>query len=279
MFRLFKKIRKLISTLFTLALLIIIIVVLPAIPDTLGSGLMVSMHTDSAPKLIAHRGLSSLYPQNTLPAFHGAAKYGFEAYELDIHTTKDGEWVVIHNDTVDDMTNSEGKVADYTLEELKSMTIDNGNGIENHPDLRMPTLKESLDICIEWDIAPVIEIKNCDTAYLPELKSILDEYGLSDTAAIISFTKEYLEIYRELDKDIEILYLSNDPTKEDIDWCAEQDFGINFNHKCLYKCFSAIKYAREKGITIAAWTVDNTIYADIMVLFGAEYITTNKILP
>ena len=279
MFRLFKKIRKLISTLFTPALLIIIIVVLPAIPDTLGSGLMVSMHTDSAPKLIAHRGLSSLYPQNTLPAFHGAAKYGFEAFELDIHTTKDGKWVVIHNDTVDDMTDSEGKVADCTLEELKSMTIDNGNGIKNHPDLRMPTLRESLDVCKEWDITPVIEIKNCDTAYLPDLKAILDEYGLSDTAAIISFTKEYLEIYRELDKDIEILYLSHVPTKEDIDWCAEHDFGINFNHKCLYKCFSAIKYAREKGITIAAWTVDNTIYADIMVLFGAEYITTNKILP
>ena len=159
------------------------------------------------------------------------------------------------------------------------MTIDNGNGIKNHPDLRMPTPRESLDICKEWDITPVIEIKNCDTAYLPDLKAILDEYGLSDTAAIISFTKEYLEIYRELDKDIEILYLSHVPTKEDIDWCAEHDFGINFNHKCLYKCFSAIKYAREKGITIAAWTVDNTIYADIMVLFGAEYITTNKILP
>lgn len=283
MFRLFKKIRKLISTLFTLALLIIIIVVLPAIPDTLGSGLMVSMHTDSAPKLIAHRGLSSLYPQNTLPAFHGAAKYGFEAFELDIHTTKDGEWVVIHNDTVDDMTDGEGEVAELTLEEILKLNIDNGNGIEEEEikslALRIPTLRQALDVCKEWDITPVIEIKNCDTSYLPDLKVMLDEYGLSDTAAIISFTKEYLEIYRELDKDIEILYLSHDPTKEDIDWCAEQDFGINFNHKCLYKCFSAIKYAREKGITIAAWTVDNTIYADIMVLFGAEYITTNKILP
>ncbi len=279
MYRLFKKIRKLLSAMFTLIALVLIIVVVPMFPDTLGSGLMISMHTESAPKLIAHRGLSSLYPQNTLPAFYGAAKQGFAAFEIDIHTTKDGEWVVIHNDTVDDMTDGTGRVADYTAKELKAMKIDNGNGVENHPDLRIPTLRETLDVCKEWDIPPVVEIKNCDTAYLPELKAILDEYGLSDTAAIISFTKEYLELYRELDKDIEILYLSHVPTKEDIDWCYGHNFGINFNHKCLYKCFSAIKYAREKGITIAAWTVDNTIYADIMVLFGAEYITTNKILP
>lgn len=279
MLRIFKKIRKLISVIFTLVLLTIIIVYLPTIPDTLSSGLMISMHTDSAPKLIAHRGLSSLYPQNTLPAFYGADKYGFEAYELDIHTTKDGQWVVIHNDTVDDMTDSQGLVADYCLDELLEMKIDNGNGIENYEDLHMPTLKESLDVCKETGITPVIEIKNCDTAYLPDLKAILDEYELSDTAAIISFTKEYLELYRELDRDIEILYLSHVPTKDDIDWCAEHNFGINFNHMCFYKCFSAIKYAREKGITIAAWTVDNTFYADIMVLFGAKYITTNKILP
>lgn len=279
MFRLFKKIRKLISTLFTLALLIIIIVVLPAIPDTLGSGLMVSMHTDSAPKLIAHRGLSSLYPENTLPAFHGAAKYGFDAFELDIHTTKDGEWVVIHNDTVDDMTDGEGEVEDYTLKELREMKLVSGNYIEEHPDIKIPTLKEALDICKEWDIPPVIEIKKCDMALLPTLKDMLDEYELSDKAVIISFTKEYLEEYRKLDSDIEILYLANVPTKEDIDWCVEQDFGINYNHWCLYKCFSAIKYAREKGITIAVWTVDNNFFADIMVLFGAEYITTNKILP
>ena len=76
-----------------------------------------------------------------------------------------------------------------------------------------------------------------------------------------------------------MLYLANEPTKEDIDWCVENSFGINYNHLCLHKCFGAIRYAKEKGITIAAWTVDNNFFADIMVLFGAEYITTNKILP
>ncbi len=279
MFKFFKKIRKLISAVITIALLFTVVVILPLYVETVSSNFVISMHTDSAPKLIAHRGLSSLYPENTLPAFHGAAKYGFDAFELDIHTTKDGEWIVIHDDDVDYMTDCEGEVEDYTLEELRAMKLVSGNHIEEHPDIVMPTLRETLDVCKEWNIPPVIEIKDCDPTLLPTLKAMLDEYELSDKAVIISFTEEYLEAYREIDKDAQILYLANEPTKEDIDWCVEHNFGINFNCWLLYKSFSAITYAKEKGITIAAWTVDVPIIADVMVLFGAEYITTNKILP
>ena len=279
MFRFLKKIKKLISALFTVAALLFIIVAVPMFPETISSSLMISGYTDAAPKLIAHRGLSSLYPENTLPAFNGAAKQGFDAFELDIHTTKDGEWIVIHDDDIDYMTGLEGDVDTFTLEELQNMKLVSGNHIEDYPDAKMPTLRETLDVCTEWDIPPVIEIKKCDMQYLPSLKEMLDEYELSDEAVIISFTKEYLEEYRSLDSEIEILYLANEPTKEDIDWCVENNFGINYNHLCLYKCFGAIRYSKEKDITIAVWTVDNTFFADIMVLFGAKYVTTNKILP
>ena len=68
-------------------------------------------------------------------------------------------------------------------------------------------------------------------------------------------------------------------SNEACDWCIENNFGINFNCWCLYKCFDAIRYAKEKDVTIGAWTVDNTVIADVMVLIGAKYITTNKILP
>ena len=279
MFKLFKKIRKLISAVISIALLFTIVVILPLYVETVSSNFVISMHTDSAPKLVAHRGLSSLYPENTLPAFYGAAKYGFDAFELDVHTTKDGEWIVIHDDDVDYMTDCEGEVEDYTLEELRAMKLVSGNHIEDYPDTVMPTLRETLDVCKEWNIPPVIELKDCDVQYLSSLKEMLDEYELSDKAVIISFNEEYIEEYRKLDSDIEILYLANEPTKEDIDWCVEHNFGINFNCWLLYKSFSAITYAKEKGITIAAWTVDVPIIADVMVLFGAEYITTNKILP
>ena len=279
MFRFLKKIRRLVTAIFTLAALFFIIVVVPMFPETLSSNFMISGYTDSAPKLVAHRGLSSLYPENTLPAFYGAAKYGFDAFELDVHTTKDGEWVVIHDDDVDHITDSTGEVEDFTLKELREMKLVSGTHIEDYPDIQMPTLRETLEVCQEWDIPPVIELKKCDITLLPSLKELLDEYEISDKAVIISFDEEYLEEYRKLDSDIEMLYLANEPTKGDIDWCEEHNFGINFNMWLLYKTFGAIRYAKEKDITIAAWTVDNTFFADIMVLFGAEYITTNKILP
>lgn len=247
--------------------------------STLPSSLMITSRTKSSPTLVAHRGLSGLYPQNTLASFEGAAEYGYEYYELDLHTTSDGKWVVIHNDTVDAMTDGEGEVESFTLEEIQKLKIDSGNGIENYNNLTVPTFEQCLDICKQTGILPVIELKKCDIKYFPDLVEIIDSYGLSDKAKIISFDKEYMEAYRELDREIDMLYLSNVPTKEDIDWCIEHNFGINYNSGNLYKCFSAIRYAKKNGVTIAAWTVDNTAVADVMVLFGAEFITTNKILP
>ena len=278
-----KLIGKIISIVLILGLIVVAIVFVPGKFETLDSSLMLSSHTSSAPFLVAHRGLSSLYPENTLPAFEGAKEYGFDGYEFDVHTTKDGEWVVIHDDDVDHMTDGTGDVDSFTFEEILELNIDNGNHIEEQgmksSRLKIPTLRQALDVCKDSDIVPVIELKDCDVQYLPSLKETLDEYGLSERAVIISFDEEYIEEYRKLDSDIEILYLANSLTKEDIDWCIENDFGINFNCWLLYKSLGAIRYARKNDVKIAAWTVDNTLFADIMVLFGAEYITTNKILP
>ena len=109
-------IKIIISVILLLVLTVVGIMVPHMFIEKISSGISVSMHTDKAPLLVAHRGLSGLYPQNTLPAFEAAKEYGYFGYELDIHTTKDGEWVVIHNDTVDAMTNGEGKVAEFTFD-------------------------------------------------------------------------------------------------------------------------------------------------------------------
>ena len=99
---------------------------IPRISDLLS----ISSHTSHQPLMVAHRGLSGIAPQNSLPAVEKAIEYGYDGCEFDIHTTKDGHWVVIHNDTVDDMTDGEGNVEDFTLEEIREVRLDNGNGIE-----------------------------------------------------------------------------------------------------------------------------------------------------
>lgn len=76
----FRILKKLFIALVILVLLTTCIIAIPLKVKTLNSSFMISMHTDSAPRLVAHRGLSSLYPQNTIPAFEGAHEYGFEAF-------------------------------------------------------------------------------------------------------------------------------------------------------------------------------------------------------
>ena len=68
-------------------------------------------------KIFAHRGLSSIYPENTLIAFEKALEYEIDGIETDVQLTKDGELVIIHDETLDRTTNGTGFVKDYTLKE------------------------------------------------------------------------------------------------------------------------------------------------------------------
>lgn len=276
-----KKGLKIVVIVLAAVLAAVAVITVPAkLMPTVKSSLSFTLKGENAPKIAAHRGLSALYPQNTVPAVEKAAEYGFWGFEIDIHTTKDGEWVVIHNDTVDDMTDGEGEVSSFTLEEIKKLSIDSGNGIKNCPDLTVPTLEEALAVCKTSDIVPIIEVKNCDTDRFPALAKLLENEKLDKKAVIISFEADYLEKLRPLLPDTEMMLLVHTVTKESIDFCLKNgNTGIDYNHKNLYKSIGALKYAKENSVKIGAWTVDNPLYADFAVRFGAELITTNKILP
>ena len=70
-------------------------------------------------KIWAHRGYSGRYPENTMLAFKKAAEAGCDGIELDVQLTKDDVLVVIHDETIDRVTDGTGRVVDYTYEELK----------------------------------------------------------------------------------------------------------------------------------------------------------------
>jgi len=72
--------------------------------------------------LIAHRGYSGRYPENTLLSFRKALEAGADFMELDVHLSRDGHVVVIHDATLNRTTDGKGKVAEKTLEELKRLS-------------------------------------------------------------------------------------------------------------------------------------------------------------
>ena len=98
--------------------------------------------TSSQVRMIAHRGLSLLAPENTLPAYELAGKYGYYGAECDIHETKDGHFILLHDDLLNRTTTGSGKPEHYSLKELKALIVNEGHQIKNYPHLKIPTLQE-----------------------------------------------------------------------------------------------------------------------------------------
>ena len=92
----------------------------------------------------AHRGWSTVYPENTLLAFKKAIEIGVDQIETDVRITRDGELVCIHDATVDRTTNGTGKVCDKLLSELKTLDAGSWKGAEFAGE-RIPTFIEFLD--------------------------------------------------------------------------------------------------------------------------------------
>lgn len=107
--------------------------------------------------IIAHRGASAYFPENTLPAFQGAIAMQADMVEFDVQLTSDGEVVVFHDEKISRCTNGGGRIADYTLTQLKR--LDAGNWFsQEFAGEKIPTLAEVLNLCKE-KIAVNIEIK------------------------------------------------------------------------------------------------------------------------
>jgi glycerophosphoryl diester phosphodiesterase len=86
--------------------------------------------------VVAHRGFKAVAPENTLAAFDAAAAVGSDYVELDVHVTRDGELVLMHDGKVDRTTNGTGAVGDLTFAEIRK--LDAGGGQQ------VPTLREAL---------------------------------------------------------------------------------------------------------------------------------------
>lgn len=228
-------------------------------------------------KLTAHRGFSGIAPENTLAAFEKAAEYNFYATECDVHLTKDGVWVIYHDDNIFRLTNGYKNIEEATYEELQEYVIDNGVNVDYYPNQKIPTLEEYLIVCKDMKIIPQIEIKNGSKEKLQEILDLLQKYELKENAIIISFKGEMIKKVRELDEKIELWYLVEEITEENINECKENNYKLAFNHKKNDE--EIIKTAISKGLTLCAWTVDDLETLKSLYNLGVKYITTNAIIP
>ncbi len=179
---------------------------------------------------IAHRGARSLAPENTLYAAHKALETGADAWEIDVRMTRDGHLVLIHDETLERVTNvathprfthrASWRVADYTLEELK--TLDCGGffvkedpfgqiecgavtdqEVQGFLNMAIPTLEEGLRLTRDQGFRVNIEIKNLagtpgHEVVVERVLAMIRAFDLVEQTLISSFHFDYLRMSREM---------------------------------------------------------------------------------
>lgn len=124
--------------------------------------------------VIAHRGVHVGIPENTLPAYQKAIDLGCDFVEIDARTTKDHQFVSVHNATIDNYVSGiKGQVNEMTLKELKALDIGSGIGDE-WKNTRIPTFEEILQLC-NGKIGIYLDLKD---APVDELMKIIRKYKM-----------------------------------------------------------------------------------------------------
>jgi glycerophosphoryl diester phosphodiesterase len=161
--------------------------------------------------IIAHRGASAYYPENTLPAFEGAIAMGADMVEFDVQLTFDKEVVVCHDEKVSRCTDSRGKIADHTLAELKK--LDAGSWFDKKfQNTRIPTLAEVLSVC-KNKIAVNIEIKTEAVSKMffggieEACLKIVEQNGMNGHIVFSSFDPRAIMHLKQIDNNVAVAVL------------------------------------------------------------------------
>ena len=113
-------------------------------------------------KMIAHRGLSGIECENTNPAFVAAGNRSYFGIETDVHKTKDGKFVIIHDETTERVSigkvNIDVEKSNYS--EIENIVLPDKDGTFCRKDIKIPLLSEYIKICKKYQKVCVLELKN-----------------------------------------------------------------------------------------------------------------------
>ena len=227
-------------------------------------------------KNFAHRGFSGKYPENTMLAFEKALEVGVDGIELDVHLTKDGELVIIHDETVDRTTDGTGLVSEMTLDELKALDA-SATYVGVYGVNRIPTLREYFELVKDTEIVTNIELKTGINPYPgieEKLLEMIDAFELADKIIISSFNHYSVMRFKRLAPEIPCGFLEESWIIDMADYAAWQ--GV----ECLHPIYAAVtenyaEAAHEKGLLINTWTVNTEEDMKLMIDRGVNAIIGN----
>lgn len=226
----------------------------------------------------AHRGNNAEFPENSALALKSVTRHRF--IEFDVGITKDGKWVVMHDDTVDRTTNGTGRVDSFTLAQIRALRIDTGAGLGYLTDAEkiIPTMGEAIQYCKSAGSAPFIEIKsnNYTDGHLQEFITELKQAKiLNGGCVVISFDKTILERLRNMSNEIELSWVMNSVTQTELSECIRlrMSADVAYNHATVTK--DMVNAFHDNGLQFNVWTAPDASFESLKEK-GVDVITTNS---
>jgi glycerophosphoryl diester phosphodiesterase len=237
-------------------------------------------------QIAAHRGGSLLWPENSLLAFRNALALGADLLELDVHLTRDGEVVVIHDPTLERTSTGTGPVATARLADLAGARLRARDGtVIDEP---VPTLAQVLDLLRPTPAELLLEIK-VDPARRPyagieeKTLALLDARGLRPRTVVMAFEPDTLRRVRTLDAGIRTTMLVSRSRVEReravastvVGWATEVGAtSLGVDHRVVDAPLVAA--ARQAGLRLAAWTVNTEADIRRMLDLGVDVVISDQ---
>lgn len=235
-------------------------------------------------RFFAHRGVRNIAPENSLPALKKVSNHS--GYEIDIHQTSDGRWVVMHDGNIDRMTSKKGAISSYTFDQLRNIPISKGDSVYRYTasELVIPSLEEALTVAKDKRLTPVIEIKkdstdNYTSASYDSLVAIIKKFNVEKEMMFISFDYNSLvEVKKRLPL-VEVSYLTSDFTQDLIDKTVALGVNSGIDADYTNSHFNArnVQLAHEAGLKVGAWTTQDDSQRNKLLGMGVDFITTNSL--
>ena len=224
--------------------------------------------------IYGHRGASGYAPENTLEAFRLAMEMGADGFELDVHMSKDGALVVIHDESVDRTTDGTGLVRDLTLAQLKQ--LDASFGMEAYKGAKIPTLDEVFDLIRDTRHIVNVEIKT-DEWFYPQIEekclALAREKGVEDRILYSSFNHYTLMKLRQLKPDVKLGMLFGDIMVKP--WEYARQLSVDYLHPMKMNIWvpGFSEGAAEAGYGVNMWTINDQETMALCLKTGAGIIT------
>ncbi len=225
-------------------------------------------------EVTAHRGASSMYPENTMSAFQGAKELGADWIELDVQQTKDQKLVVLHDTNLKRTTGVNKNTWEMTQEEIQS--LDAGSFFKKEfKGERIPLLEEVLEFAKANNIKLNIELKPTgkEVDFEASVVDLVNAYDFQNNCVITSQVYEVLENVKKVDPNIKTVYVMSLAYGDITKLTAADSFSIEASSVTK----TLVEKVHNAGKEIYAWTVNTKENMEQMIRLKVDNIITDNI--